>query len=324
MLLGAIAALTGGCGRTETPSATGGAKPLTKVVLQTDWFAEPEHGGFYQALVKGYYREAGLDVEIHQGGPSTHPQQVVATGQADFAVGRSDEIMLYASRGVPVMMVGAYMQRDPQAIMFHEESGIHTFKDLDGRNIMAVPGSAFITILENTFHIKVAVTPSDFGMSRFLADKNFVQQCFVTNEPFYVRREGAKIGVLLLSDSGFSPYRVWYTRRSFIAEHPDVVKAFSAASARGWRDYLAGDRTAANASIAALNPKMEPDFVEFSVRAMQEYHLISGEPAAGEATGQIQPERLERQIRQLADIGMLDGPVTVGQVYDPQFQDAAK
>jgi NitT/TauT family transport system substrate-binding protein len=324
LLLAALAGFTGGCGKTEPPAAAGATKPLTKVVLQTDWFAEPEHGGFYQALVKGYYRDAGLDVEIHQGGPSTRPQQMVASDQADFAIGRSDEIMLYASRGVPVVMVGAYMQRDPQAIMFHEESGIHAFKDLAGRNIMAVPGSAFITILENTFHLKVAVTPSDFGMNRFLADNNFVQQCFVTNEPFYVRRAGAHVGVLLLSDSGFSPYRVWYTRRSFVAEHPEVVKAFSAASARGWRDYMAGDRAAANASIAALNPKMEPEFLEFSVHAMQEYHLIEGEPAAGEAAGQIRRDHLEKQIRQLTDIGMLDGPVTVDQVFDPRFQDAGK
>ena len=322
LLLGALAGFTGGCGKTEAPAAAGTAKPLTKVVLQTDWFAEPEHGGFYQALVKGYYRDAGLDVEIHQGGPSTRPQQMVASDQADFAIGRSDEIMLYASRGVPVVMVGAYMQRDPQAIMFHEESGIHAFKDLAGRNIMAVPGSAFITILENTFHLKVAVTPSDFGMNRFLADNNFVQQCFVTNEPFYVRRAGAHVGVLLLSDSGFSPYRVWYTRRALIDEHPDVVRAFTAASIRGWRDYSGGDHAAANALIASLNPKMEPAFMDFSVQAMQHYHLVTGDPAAGEGVGRISGARIARLISQLAGIGMLDHPLRVEDVYDARFQPA--
>ena len=312
-----------GCRRAEVP-ATAAAPALTKVVLQTDWFAEPEHGGFYQALVKGYYREAGLDVEIRQGGPSTKPQQVLATGRADFAIGRSDDIMLYASRGVPVVIVGAFMERDPQAILFHAESGIRGFGDLDGRNIMAVPGSAFLSVLERTYHIKVAVTPSDFGMSRFLADPNFVQQCFVTNEPFYVRRAGAHVGVLLLSDTGFSPYRVWYTRHDYIAAHPDIVRAFSAATARGWRDYLAGDRSAANAAIAALNPKMEPAFMDYSVGAMTEYKLIGGDPAAGDAPGRIRWERLEQQLKQLAEIGLLDAPVAVDQIFDPQFQDVVK
>ncbi len=320
MVVGFLVAL-GGCGKpAEVPIAAGaGAKPLVKVVLQTDWFAQPEHGGFYQALVKGYYRDAGLDVEIRQGNPTTIPAQVVATGRAEFAIGRSDDVIIAASRGVPLMMIGAFMQRDPQAILFHQESGIKTFKDLDGRNLMAVPGSAFITIMENTFHIKVAVTPTDFGMSRFLADKNFVQQCFLTNEPYYVRKEGANIGVLVLSDSGFSPYRVWYTRRSFAQEHPEVVRAFAAATVRGWSEYISGDRTEANTRIASLNPKMEPGFMDFSVHAMQEYHLVTGDPAAGDAVGRITRERIDTQIRQLSGIGLLDRPVTADEVFDASF-----
>ena len=313
----ALALGLAGCSKNAAgPAAAPGAKPLTRVVFQCDWFAQPEHGGFYQALVKGYYRDAGLDVEIRQGNPATRPQQMVASGQADFAMDRSDSVIVYASRGVPLVMLGAFMQRDPQAIMFHEESGIKTFKDLDGRNLMAVPGSNFIPILERTFAIKIAITPSDFGMSRFLADKNFVQQCFVTNEPYYVRKQGAHVGVLLLSDSGFSPYRVWYAQHDFVKQHPDIVQAFAAASIRGWTEYITGDRTAANARIASLNPKMEPDFMEFSVHAMQEYHLVIGDPAAGEAVGQISRERIATQIRQLSGIGMLDRTVTVEDVLD--------
>src|SRR5471032_999660 len=158
----AIAALLlAGCSRSAAPAASPAGTPaLTKVILQTDWYAEPEHGGFYLALVKGYYREAGLDVEIVQGGPNMIPPQKVATGVATFAIGRSDDVAIANSRGIPIVMVGALMQRDPQAIMFHRESGIRTFKDLDGRNIMAVPGSNFIPILERTYAIKIAITPS--------------------------------------------------------------------------------------------------------------------------------------------------------------------
>jgi len=258
-------------------------------------------------------------VEIRQGNPSTHPQQVVATGQADFAVGRSDDVSTYVARGVPVVFVGAYMQRDPQAIVFHEESGIKTFRDLDGRNIMAVPGSAFITLMEKTFHISVAVTPSDYGMSRFLADKKFIQQCFITNEPYYLRQQGAKIGVLPLWEIGYSPYRVWYAQRSFVNAHPDIVKAFCAATLRGWRDYADGDHTAADARIGELNTKMTPDFVKFSADAMKQYQLITGDPKAGQALGQIDPARIARELQQLVDIGQLDHPLKIDDVFDPRF-----
>ncbi len=309
-----------GCSRDAAPKpAPGGAPTLTKVILQTDWYAEPEHGGFYLALVKGYYREAGLDVEISQGGPNSMPPQKVATGAATFALGRSDDVAIANSRGIPIVMVGALMQRDPQAIMFHRESGIHTFKDLDGRNIMAVPGSTFLPIMEQTYHIKVAVTPLDFGLSRFMADKNFVQQCFITNEPFYVRKEGAKVETLLLSDSGFSPYRVWYAKRSYIAEHPEVVRAFTAASIRGWREYVAGDTAEANARISSLNPKMDAEFMAYSVKAMQDFKLVTGDPALGESVGQIRRERIEHELKQMAGIGQFERPVTVDEVFDGRF-----
>jgi NitT/TauT family transport system substrate-binding protein len=315
----AMAFAAAGCRRSAPPAAADSAKPLTKVILQTDWYAEAEHGGFYQALLKGYYREAGLDVEILQGGPSTRPQQVVATGQADFAIGRSDDVIIFASRGVPLVMVGALMQRDPQALMFHHESGIRGFKDLDGRNIMAVPGSNFIPIIERIFHIKLSITPSDFGMSRFLADKNFVQQCFITNEPYFVRKQGANVETLLLSDSGFSPYRVWYARQRLIDEHPEVVRAFTAASIRGWQDYIAGDATATQARLTALNPKMEPDFLEYSLHTMQESKLVTGDPNKGEVVGQIRPERIAEQLRQLAEIAPFEHPVTLAEVFDGRF-----
>ena len=278
-----------GCARRPAAAEAGGPG-LIHVSLQTDWYAQPEHGGFYEALAKGYYREAGLDVEIRQAVPGQIVQQNVATGHSDFGMGSSNDVLVAAGRGVPLVMVAALMQRDPQALMVHRGSGIKSFKDLDGRNIMALPGSPFIDVLEKIYGIRLSVTPTDFGMDRFLADKNFIQQCFVTNEPYYVSRHGAEPEVLLISDSGFSPYRVWYTRRSFIAEHPEVVRAFTAASIRGWRDYLGGDRAAANALIASLNPKMEPAFMDYSVEAMRKYHLVTGDPGGRRGGRPDQPD----------------------------------
>ena len=300
------------CSKQENIDPTN--RGLTKVTLQTDWYAQPEHGGFYQALVKGYYKEVGLDVEIIPGGPNAMTVQKVAQGVADFSLGRSDQIMVAVSRGVPLMIQGAIMQQDPQAIMFHKESEIKDFKDLDGKTIMAIPGSTFVGMLEHTYGIQIDVIPTDFGMNRFLADKAFIQQCFITNEPYYVAREGANVGTLLLSDSGFSPYRVWYSSSGYARANPEIVQVFSEASIRGWRDYLTGDRSEADALISSSNPKQTPDFIDYVVNSMLENQLVMGDPEKGETLGRLTVERIQNQIDQLNEIDALESDVKIDQV----------
>lgn len=304
----AALALAAGCTRRAAPDSG-----RTAVRLQTDWYAQPEHGGFYQAQAAGLYARAGLDVTILEGAPSNPPPQVVAAGHAEFGIGRSDDIIIAASRGIPLVMLAAFMQKDPQGILYHQGQGIHSFADLNGRNLMAIPGSNFLRILEHD-GIHVRVTPSDFGISRFLASPAMVAQCFVTNEPYYARKAGAAVGVLLLSDEGFSPYRVFYTRRDYLESHPHVVAAFTKASLAGWREYVSGDNRAANARIRELNPRMTPDFEAYCLAAMKKYHLIEGDAAAGDAPGRINPARIAQQIRQLQAIGVLSRPVTVAEV----------
>ena len=308
-----------GCGEKASAPPAGAAPPLTKITLQTDWYAQPEHGGFYQALVKGYYREVGLDVTINQGGPNAIPRQKVATGAVQFGVGRTDELLVAAGQGVPLVALGALMQRDPQAILFHKESGIRSFKDLDGRGLMAEPGAVWLKILEKKMGLKMSMLPLDYGLSRFLADKKFVQQCFITNEPFYVRQQGADVGTLLLSDAGIRPYRIWYTSRSLLTKNPAVARAFTAASIRGWRDYMEGDRKEADALIGSLNPKMVPEFIAYSVGAMREFKLVEGDPSKGERIGQIDPVRFANEITELTAIGVLGRPVKLADVFDETF-----
>jgi len=293
--------------------ADGAAKPA-KIVLQTDWYPQPEHGGFYQALANGFYAEEGLDVKILPGGPNTLGVQKVAQDAVQFAIGRSDDVIIAASRGVPITIVASLMQKDPQALMFHKESGITDFKDLDGRAVMAAAGSAFIEIMQRKLDINVSVLPLDYGMSRFLAHKQFVQQCFITNEPYYVAREGANPGTLLLADMGFRPYRVWYASRSFARNNPDVVEAFTRASIRGWSDYLNGDPDPANTLISAANPKMTPAFVQFSRSALIKHKLVTGDSGDPAAIGSIDPARIQEQIEQLQSISMLEGEVTLERV----------
>ena len=307
--------LAAGCSRSSEPAkpavepASASGKPLLKVGFQLDWFPSAEHGGHFEALVKNYYRDAGLDVTIVPGGPGASGMQKVALGQIEFAMGRSDDVILAVQHGLPLLIVGAQMQHDPQAILLHEESPVKTFRDLDGKSVMAAPGSNWIAFLQARYGIHFGIFPLDFGLARFMADKNFIQQCFISNEPYYVGLQGVKTRALLIADGGYDPYRVIFTSQTFAREHPEAVRAFLAASARGWLEFLHGDSTEAGARIQRESPTQTPPLIAFSIAAMKSYRLVEGDPAKGERIGLITPARLTGMVQTLVQLQALPAPV---------------
>jgi NitT/TauT family transport system substrate-binding protein len=310
--------LTAGCTRSPGPARRGSPPPV-RIVLQTDWYAQAEHGGFYQALAKGYYREAGLDVTIDQAGPMVPVALKLATNLAQFGIGRSDEVIVAIAREIPFVIVASQMQHDPQALLLHRENPVNSFRDLQGKSIMAVPGANWIAYLQTTYHLSFTITPLNFGMGQFMADPNFIQQCYITNEPYYVEKNGAHPKTILISETGFDPYRVIMGNADFVTQHPDATRAFVQASLRGWEDYLHGDPEPANREIARRNVQMTPDFLAYAIRTMLEHRLVSGDPAQGEAIGQLSRRRLQDQIDFLRRLGVLDRIVTVDDVADFRF-----
>jgi NitT/TauT family transport system substrate-binding protein len=276
-----------------------------EIVLQTDWFPQPEHGGFYQALAKGYYEEAGLNVTILPGGPNAMSTQKVLKGRAHFAMNRADTIHSLTLRDVPVIMVMATLQHDPQALMLHSTNPIDSFEELDGQQVMAIPGLAWIRWIEATYGIELEIIPHDFGMERFINDPDFIQQCLLTNEPFYVRQAGVEPKVLPLRDSGFDPYHGIYCLKTFADSHPDEVRRFVQASVRGWRDFILNDPAPAFALIAARNPKMSPEFMEFSYQTLKRMNLVTGDAPDGQDVGSLDPERMNDMVDELRRIGLV-------------------
>jgi NitT/TauT family transport system substrate-binding protein len=303
----ALAALLGGCakGQLAVPTEATGESALPKVRFKDDWFPQAEHGGFYQALAKGYYKQAGIDVEIVPGGPGVPVDEILLAGQVDLAMGRSDDIIAWDSLGLPFVIVGVYMERDPQAILVHDESPVRTFADLNNRTIMGVQGSNWIEYIKAHYHIDFRLIPSNFGIAQFMADKDFIQQCFVTNEPYYVMKNGGHPRVLLMSDSGFNPYRVIYTTQRYAREHPAEIRAFVAASLKGWADFMNGDPTAAKALIVASNKGMTEELMDYSIKAMRDDHIVFGKPEAGERLGLMTPERMKAQVADLTELKII-------------------
>jgi NitT/TauT family transport system substrate-binding protein len=317
-----LALALAGCAKTDpstasAPSSTASAP--RKVVLQTDWFPQAEHGGYYQALAKGFFHEAGLALEIWPGGPGAGIKLKVARGDADFGMLRSDDIILSASRGLPLVMVTATMQHDPQALMVHEASPVRTFKDLDKRAVIGNVGMTWFPFLERKFGITIEKRQNTYGLGEFFANPATIQQCVVTNEPFFAQQHGHRVRTLLLADAGYDCYQVIFTRRDLIRRSPEVVRAFVAASIRGWRDYLESDPAPAHAVILQRNREMTPELLGFSRSEMIARGLVRGDPTKGEDIGQLSEARIAAQIETLLALKILEKPVQPGEVATKEF-----
>lgn len=301
-----------GCGR---KTATADANGRIKIRFQTDWFPQPEHGGYYQAVAKGYYAAEGLDVEIVRGGPNAQVMASVATGRAQLGMTNGDDVIVAVGRGVPIKMVAAEMQRDAQGILYHPGNPIRSLQDLDGKTIMAGAGSIWLQVAQKKLGIHFNLQPLVGDLARFMSDQKFIQQCFVTNEPFFVRQRGVEAGALLIARPGeYEPYRVMFTSDAFLIENPEVVRRFVRASIRGWVDYLTGDPAPGNALIKAARPDLSDDFFAYSIKAMKDYQLVLGDPARGEKLGQLTAARLETQLKLLSELGFIERPLSVKDV----------
>jgi NitT/TauT family transport system substrate-binding protein len=170
---------------------------------------------------------------------------------------------------------------------------------------MGVQGSNWIDYLKMHYHIEFNLIPSNFGIAQFMADKDFIQQCFVTDEPYYVRKNGGHPRTLLMSDAGFNPYRVIYTTQRYLKGHQAEVRAFVLASYRGWQDFMTGDPSPAKALIAKANDSMTSDFMDFSISAMRDQHIYAGKPEEGERPGLLSRRRLEEQGAVLKQLGII-------------------
>ncbi|MGA7856670.1 MAG: ABC transporter substrate-binding protein [Terracidiphilus sp.] len=314
-LTAALAPILTGCHGHESSTEAG----LTPVRLQLDWYPQPEHGGFYTALLKGYYKAEGLDVTLLPLPQYGSVAQLVASGKAEVGLGSSDQILEWDSNGLPLVAVAATMQHDPQAVMVHANSAIHDFNDLEGHTIAAQMGATWLKYVTFRYNLhQVRQIPSTLSIANFLADPNYVQQIFVTSEPFFARQAGTPVRTLLISSSGYDPYRVQFTTRGFAASNPDVVARFVRASKRGWQEYLR-DPSATNAYLLRLNPALNPAQEAFSAQALRDGGFITGGYASGAQIGRMTAARWQATYEQLKALGILQGPLDPTMSYSLKF-----
>ncbi|ATC62610.1 myristoyl transferase [Nibricoccus aquaticus] len=302
---------------TSAPSSSSTAA-LTKITVQLDWVAEPEHGGFYQALARGFFREENLDVTLIPGGPNAFATQKVASGQAQFAQADSTNTILAIAQGIPVINFAAVFQNDPSVLMLHSDNPVARFEDLAGKTIMARPEWAFIPYVKKKYGIEFGLIPQNFSLANFVADKNFIQQAFYIAEPFNVAKEShgtIKTKYLYPWDAGFDAYVTVIANKPWLAKNPDAARAFYRAYVRGWQDYLEGDPAPAHALMKKANPAATDDYLAFSRQMIIDEKLVIGRTATDASQiGRLSPARFQTQLTQLRDLDILKKALTVDDV----------
>jgi NitT/TauT family transport system substrate-binding protein len=294
-----------------------------RITVQLDWVPEPEHGGFYQAQAKGFFREEGLEVVLLPGGPGAQVVPSVATGKAD--VGQADDIstLLQQAEGLPLVQFAAVFQDDPSGILVHADSSVRSFEDLQGKTIIARPGWPFLEFLKRKYGLTVNVVAQNFSSAAFLGNKEALQQGYYIAEPFHITQAGGKMPRFLSTwDAGFRGYAVLITNRRFARERPADLRAFTRAYIRGWRDYLEGDPAPAHAALKQAHAQNTDAFMDFSRRMILQEKLVTGRDADGgpAKVGRLDPARYTAQIAKLEELGLLKpGKVTAAAALTTEF-----
>jgi len=300
------------------------AEKLEKFVYLTNWYAEAEHGGFYQAMASGLYKKEGLDVSIRMGGPQVNGLQLLAAGQVDCFMGYDVQTMKAREQGIAAVTVAAAFQKDPQVMIGHPEN-FKKMADLKGKTIL-ISGDArtnFWPWLQATFGLDdKQVRPYTFNIQPFVADKNVVQQGYLSSEPYAIEKQAKfKPNAFLLSDHGWPPYTTTVVcMESTLQKKPRQVAAFIKASMQGWKDYLLGDPKAANAMIRKDNPNMAEDELLNGIRLLKETGMVLGGDAKTLGVGVITDERMKKTYDMMVSMKLLDpAKVELKKTYSTQF-----
>ena len=296
--------------------AAAGAQQPDRIVFATDWFAQAEHGGFYQAVAEGIYRRHGLDVTIRMGGPQVNGLQLLAAGQLDVVMADALQVLSAVEQSVPVIAIAATFQKNPTVIIAHP--GVAKLEDLKGKPIAvsAASNTTFWPWLKQRYGFTDdQKRPYAFSVQPFLVDARLSQQGFATSEPYSIEKAGAKPVVFLLAEQGYPPYsEVLAVRRDAIAQRADVLARFVRASAEGWKSYLANP-AAGNALIKRDNPQMSDELLAYGHQKMREYAIVTGSDTATGGLLTMTEARWQRTLDFLRAAGLAKNGVDYASAF---------
>jgi len=301
------------------------AQTLDKVSFGTNWVAEAEHGGFFQAVADGTYRSYGLDVTIVPGGPNDNNRMLLIAGKLDFFMAANTLLSFDAvANNVPVLTIAAIFQKDPQVFLTHPESKVTKLEELKPLTLFVSKegiASYFQWLKSEYGFSEDKVRPYTFNPQPFIADKQSAMQGYVTSEPFAVEKAAKfKPGIILLADYGFNTYSTLIeTRRDLADKKPDLVQRFVDASIIGWYHYLYGDNAPANALIKKLNPEMTDELLAYSLARMKEYGIVDSGDTLRDGIGAMTDARAASFYDKMVRAGVVRPDIDFRKAYTLRF-----
>lgn len=283
------------------------AVPLEKIKLALNWKAEPEFGGFYEALDKGYYKEQGFDVEILEGGSGTPTTQMLVNGTVDLAIVSSEELILQNDRDPARRLIGVFsaFEKSPYMIMAHEESGYKNLSEVfakDGQQISLQKGLPYVDFLLNKFKpVKAQVVPYAGGIALFTQDKKLAQQGFIFAEALQAELAGLKVKTWLVANEGFNPYLVLLAvSEKNLKSNSDKYTKFVKATRQGWQSYLKNPKQT-NTLLNKKNPSMKLEVMTASMDKVKSLALFPKELPQGAMTDM----RWDEQVKIMKDLKLI-------------------
>jgi NitT/TauT family transport system substrate-binding protein len=306
--------------------AAGAASAADKVSFGTNWLAQAEHGGYYQAVADGTYAKYGLDVTIVMGGPQAANRARLVAGQIDFFMGGTLDAFDSVKEGVPVINIAAIFQKDPQILMAHPDQGIETIADLAKLDTLFLSGEGYDTYyrwLKSAYpgFRDEQYKPYTFNPAPFIADPKSGQQGYLTSEPRDIEKQaGWKPKVFLLADNGYEAYSTTIAaQQAMIDQNPELVQRFVDASIIGWYNYLYGDNAAANALIKKDNPEMTDEQLAYGLEQLKAQHIVIADEAETQGIGCMSGDRYQRFYDSMVKAGVLDAGLDVGKAFTNRF-----
>jgi NitT/TauT family transport system substrate-binding protein len=297
-----------------------------KITFGTDWRAQAEHGGFYQAVATGIYAAHGLEVTLRQGGPQVNHAQLLAAGRLEFAMAPNSFIPLnFATQNIPMVAVAAMFQKDPAVLIAHPGVGNDSLADLAAkkRKIMIGPDTriSFWRFLKSKYNFSdEQIAPYTFNIAPFLADKLAVQQGYLSSEPFQMERVGVKPNVFLLADAGYASYAaIITTSRKLTDTNPNLVRRFVDASVKGWTAYLSDDPKPADALIKKDNPEMTDELLAYGREKMRVYGIVDSGDSKTKGIGVMTEARWKEFFEVMAADGLYPRSMDHTKAYTLSF-----
>ena len=305
---------------------TENANANNKMIFATNWVAQPEHGGFYQALVDDEYSKCGLNVEIIQGGPNSNNRAKLITKKIDLYMGGNLIQLINArSENIPIKMVASFFQKDPQIIISHPDGNLKNWESIKDADPIFISDLGLVTFykwMEKEYGFKSSKRrPYLFNPSPFLANVNSAQQGYLTSEPYVIKRElGIEPNIFLLAEHGFDTYATTIeVLDETITNRQEDIQCFIDASKIGWRNYLYGDSSKANELIKKENPDMTDEKINYSISKLKQYGIVDSGDTLKNGIGYFSPKRIQAFYKKMLEYDVVKELDNIDDIFTQKF-----